>query len=100
METDPSTGALAAAIGHGNEVTGGNNYGGKALGEELNEDGGEVSGEEASLPKPNPKRIYNTFGFQKRKRFLSRHKKGQKKQTTYDFSASRAAIGITNTNDH
>ena len=30
------------------------------------------------------------------KRCLSRHKKGKQKQTTFDFSASRAAIGIPN----
>ena len=59
---------------------------------------GGASVEEDSLPKPNPKRIYNTVGFRKRKRFLSRHKKGQQKQTTYDFSSSRAAIGIPNAN--
>ena len=88
METDPPANDLAAAIGHGNEVSGLNNYGGKA------------SGEEVSLPKPNlkPKRIYNTFGFRKIEICLSRHKKGQQKQTTYDFSASRAAIGIPNAN--
>ena len=60
METDPPAAALAAAIGHGNEVAGLNNYGRKEAGEELNEDGGEASGEEASLLKPIPKRIYNT----------------------------------------
>ena len=98
METDPPADNLAAAIGHGNEVSGMNNYGGKASGEELNEDGGEASGEEVSLSKPKPKRIYNTFGFRKRKRCLSRHKNRQQKQTTYDFSASRAAVGIPNAN--
>ena len=36
--------------------------------------------------------------FVKGKRRLSRHKKGQQKQTTYDFSASRVAIGIPNAN--
>ena len=77
METYPPDEALAAAIGHGNKVAGLNNDGGKAAGEEPDEDGGEASGEEASLPKPNSKRIYNTVGFRKRKRFLSRHKKGQ-----------------------
>ena len=75
-ETDAPAGALAAAIGHVNEVAGLNNDGGKASGEDLNEDGGEVSGEEASLPNPRSKRIYNTVGFIKRKRCLSRHKKG------------------------
>ena len=40
METDPPADDLAAAIGHGNEVAGLNNDGGKASGEELNEDGG------------------------------------------------------------
>ena len=63
METDTSADALAAAIGHGNEVSGMNNYVGKEAGAELNVDGGEASGEEAILPKPNPKRIYNTVGF-------------------------------------
>ena len=60
---------------------------------------GGASVEEDSLPKPNPKRIYNTVGFIKRKRCLNRHKKGQQKQTTHDFSASRAVIGIHNTNE-
>ena len=89
---------LAAAIGHGDEVAGMNNDGGKASGEELNEDEGEALGEESSLPKAKPKRIYNTVGFRKRKRCLSRHKKGHKKQTTYAFSSSRSAIGIPNAN--
>ena len=80
MDTDPPAVALAAEIGHRNEVSGLNNDGGKASGEELNEDGGEASVEEVTLPKPKPKRIYNTVGFRKRKRFLSRHKKGQQKQ--------------------
>ena len=98
METDPPADALAAAIGHGNKVFGLNNDVGKSSGEELNEYGGEASGEKASLPRPKPKRIYNTVGSRKRKMCLSRHKKGQQKQTTYDFSASRAAIGIPNDN--
>ena len=98
MEMDPPADDLVAAIGHGNEVSGLNNDGGKAPGGELNEDGGKASGDEASLSKPNPKRIYNTVGFRKRKRCLSRHKKGQQKQTTYDFLASRDAIGIPNAN--
>ena len=38
METDPPADALVAEIGHGNEVTGMNNDGKKAAGEELNED--------------------------------------------------------------
>ena len=45
METDLLSEALAAAIGHGNEVSGPNNYGVKSSGEELNEDGEEASGE-------------------------------------------------------
>ena len=57
METDPPADALVDAIGHGDEVAGLNNNGGKASGEELNEDIGEASGEEASLPNPKPKRI-------------------------------------------
>ena len=77
METDPPNDALAAAIGHANEFAGMHNDGGKASWEELHEDGGEASGEEASLPNPNTKRIYNTFGFIKRKRCLSRHKNGK-----------------------
>ena len=44
METDPPADGLVAAIGHGNEVAGMNNDGGKASCEELNEDGGEASG--------------------------------------------------------
>ena len=40
MEMDPPAEALAAAIGHGNEASGLNNYGGKSAGEELNEDEG------------------------------------------------------------
>ena len=55
--------------------------------------------EEASLPNPNTKRIYRTVGFLKRKRCLNRHNKGKQKQTTYDYSASRAAICIPNAND-
>ena len=98
MKTDTPADALVAAIGHGNEVVGLNNDGGKVSGDELNEDRGEASGEEASLPNPKPKRIYNTVGFRKRKRCLIRHKKGQQKQTKYDFSSSRAAIGIPNAN--
>ena len=98
METDPPDGALAAAIVHGNVVAGLNNEGGKAAGDDLNEDGGEAAGEEAGLIKPMPKRIYNTVGFRKRKRCLSRHKKGQQQKTTHDFSASRSAIGIHNAN--
>ena len=85
METYPPADNLAATIGHGNEFSGLNNYGGKASGEELNEDGGEAAGEEDSPPNTKPKRIYDIVGFRKRKRFLSRHKKGQQKQTTYDF---------------
>ena len=42
MDTDPPADALVAAIGHGNEVSGLNNDGGKEAGEELNEDGGEA----------------------------------------------------------
>ena len=99
MDTDPPADALVVAIGHGNEVAGLNNDGGKAAGEEMNEDLGRASGEEASLPKTNPKRIYNKVLFRNRKRCLSRHKKGQQKQTTHDFSARRAAIGIHNSND-
>ena len=96
METDLPDDALAAAMGHGNEVAGMNNDGEKSSGEELNEDGGGASGEEDILPKPKPKRICNTVVFRKRKRCLSRHKKGQQKQTTYEFSSRRAAIGIPN----
>ena len=77
METDPPTDALEDAIGHGNEVAGLNNYGKKAAGYGLNEDRGEASGGEASLPKPKSKRIYTTGGIRKRKRCLSRHKKRQ-----------------------
>ena len=100
MDTDPPDAALAAAIVHGNEVFGLSNDGGKASGEDLNEDGGEESGEEASLqkPKPNPKKIHNTVGFRKSKRCLSRHKKGQQKKTTHDFSARSTAIDIPNAN--
>ena len=44
-------------------------------------------------------RGYTTqLDLEKRKRYLSRQKKGQQKQTTYDFSARRAAIGIPNAN--
>ena len=50
METDPPADDLAAAISHGNEVAGMNNDGGKTSGDELNEDAGEASVEEASLP--------------------------------------------------
>ena len=82
METDPPSDARADAIGHGNEFSGLNNYGGKAAGEELNEYGGEASGEDYILPKPNPERIYNTVGFRKRKRCISRHKKRQQKNNT------------------
>ena len=77
METDPPADALADAIGHRNEVNGMNNDGRNTSGEDMNKDGGEASGEEDILPKPKPKRIYNTFGFRKRKRCLSRQKKGQ-----------------------
>ena len=44
MEMDPPDDALSAAIGHGNEVSGLNNDGGKASGEDLNEDRVEASG--------------------------------------------------------
>ena len=98
MDTDPPDDDLAAAIGHGKEVAGMNNDGGKAAGEELNEYLGGAAGEADSVPKPNPNRIYNTVGFIKRKICLSRHKKGQQKQTTHDFSASKVAIGIHNSN--
>ena len=40
MQKDPPAEALAAEIGHVNEVSGLNNDGGKEVGEELNEDGG------------------------------------------------------------
>ena len=40
MDMDTPADALADAIGHGNEVAGLNNDGGKAAGEDLNEDGG------------------------------------------------------------
>ena len=101
MDTDTPADALADTIGHGNEVAGLNNDGGKAAGEDKNEDGGEAPGKEASLPKPKPKpnRIYKTVVFRKMKRFLSRHKKGQQKQTTHKFSAIRATIDINNAND-
>ena len=82
METDPPADALAAAIGHGNEVSGLNNDGWESAGEDLNEDVLEASGEEDSLTKPKPKKMYNTVGFKKRKRFLSRKKKGQQKNMT------------------
>ena len=59
MDTDPPADALAAAIGHRNEVCGTNNDGGKAAGDELNGYGVEAKGEEASLPKPKPKSIYS-----------------------------------------
>ena len=84
METDPPADALADAISHGNEFAGPNIDGGKAEGEELNEDVGEASGEEASTPNTKTKRIYNTVGSSKSKICLSRHKKGQQKQTTHD----------------
>ena len=45
METDPPADAFAAAIGHGDEVAGMNNEEGKASWEELNEYGGEASGD-------------------------------------------------------
>ena len=73
MYMDPPDDAITATIGHGNEVARMNNDGGEAAGEELNEDGGEASGYDASLPKPTPKRIYNTVEFMKRKRRLIRH---------------------------
>ena len=63
METDPPAEALEAAIGHGNEVAGINNDGGKASGEDLNEYGEEASGEEVCLPKPNAIVLYILFGF-------------------------------------
>ena len=44
METDPPADDLAAEIGHRNEVAGLINDGGKASGEELNEDGGRHQG--------------------------------------------------------
>ena len=40
METDPLDDDLADEIGHGNEVSGINNDGGKAAGEDMNKDGG------------------------------------------------------------
>ena len=98
MDTDAPADSLAAEIGHSNVFARLNNDEGKASGEEINEDGEEASGEEASLSKPNPNRIYYTVGFRKKNRCLSRNKKGQQKKTTYDFSDSKAAIGITNTN--
>ena len=55
METDPPADDLAAAIVHGNKVSGMNNDVGKVSGEDLNEYGGEASGEEDRLPKKNPK---------------------------------------------
>ena len=67
MDTDPPADTLAAAIGHGNEVDGPNNDGGKSSGEDMNEYGGEEAGEEAILPNPKPKRIYNIVGFRKSK---------------------------------
>ena len=45
MEMDPPADDLVAAIGHGNEVSGMNNDGGKEAGGGLNEYGGEASGE-------------------------------------------------------
>ena len=50
MQTDPPADDLAAAIGHGNEFSGMNNDGGETSGEDLNEDRGEASVEEDSLP--------------------------------------------------
>ena len=98
METDPPDDSLVAAIGHVNKFSGLNNDGGKASGEELNEYRGGPSGEHDILSKQKPNRIYNTFGFRKRKICLIRHKKGKQKQTMHDFSARRAAIGIHNSN--
>ena len=98
MDTDPPADAFVAAIGHRNEVAGPNSYGEKASRYEMNEYGGKAAGEEAILPEPNPKRIYNTVGFRKMKICLSRHKKGQQKQTTHELLASRDAIGIHNAN--
>ena len=100
MDTDPPADSLAAAIGHGNEVAGMNNYGGNSEGYDLNEDGVEAAGQDTSLPNPKPKRIYNTFVFKKRDICLIRHKKGQQKQTTHDFSTIRGDIGIHNSNFH
>ena len=60
MVTDPPADALADSIGHGNEVAGLNIDGEKSAGDDLNEYGRETSWEEASLPDPKPKRIYNT----------------------------------------
>ena len=54
---DPPDDAITSTIGHVNEVARMNNDGGEAAGEELNEYVGEASGEEATLPNPNPKRI-------------------------------------------
>ena len=59
-----------------------NNDGGKSEGEDINEDLGEASGEEASLPKPKPKKIYNTVEFSKSKICISTHKKRQQKENT------------------
>ena len=98
MDTDPPADVLAAANGHGKEVAGINIDGGKVKGQEMNEYGGEESGEEDNLPKPKPKIIYNTVVFRKSKICIIRHKKGKQKQTTHEFSASRAAIGIHNYN--
>ena len=98
MDMDPPDDALAAAIGHGNEVSGVNNDVGNSAGEDMNEYRGEESEEEASLPKPKSNRIYNTVGFRKRMRCISRHNKGKQKQKTHDFSFSRADIGIHNAN--
>ena len=57
METDLLDDALAAAIGHGNEVDGLNNDEAKAYGGDLNEDRGKASGEEDILTKLKPKMI-------------------------------------------
>ena len=43
-------------------------------------------------------RIYNKVVFRKRNICLIRHNEGQQKQTTHEFSYSRAAIGIHNYN--
>ena len=43
---------------------------------------GEASGEEASLPKPKPNRIYNTVGFIKKEEMPQQTQEGATKTNT------------------
>ena len=59
---------------------------------------GKDGDRDSSVKNKTAKRTYNTSGLKRRKRKLGRHRKGKQKRTSFDFTASREAIGKPNAN--